>query len=53
MTQERAQEIIKSTYGRTAYALGQSTTTAGEIVIFWIFRGETEDDYRAHVVAES
>lgn len=49
MTQEHAQHIIRSTYGHKAVAIGHSVTPSGAVVIYWIFRGESENDCREHV----
>lgn len=49
MTQDKAQSIIKKTYGTTAYAIGQSES-ATEIVIYWLYKGESEDNFRLHAI---
>lgn len=51
MTQELAQEIITKAYGNNAYAIGH-TENCGVATIFWIYEGETEDDYKVHRVEE-
>ena len=49
MTQDKAQEIIRNTYGENAYAIGH-TENSEIVTIFWIYAGEDEDAYKAHEV---
>ena len=49
MTQTQAQAIIAETYGINAYAIGH-TESETETVIFWLYKGESEDEFKTHTI---
>lgn len=51
MTQATAQAIIKENYGLNAYAIGH-TESETETVIFWLYKGESEEEYKTHIIKE-
>ena len=50
MKQEEAQEIIRRTFGHKAIAIGHARSDENKFVIFWTFRGESENNYREYEV---
>lgn len=48
LNQREAQAIIRANYGKNAVAIGNSTNNDGTDVIFWIYNGEIENDFKTH-----